>query len=951
MNLAEFRNRVRDYRRQSGRSQLALAYQLGLHPTLLSNKLNGVNSTNFTSLEIRGILKILAEWEALRTRAEAFELLALAGLTPDSFTEEEWQEEPLARLEPDRTAGPLPLKPGPVVAARPQSDQAKKPRHNLPTPLTPLIGREREIEQVANLLDQPQIRLLTLTGPGGIGKTRLGLQVARQVTDKFPDGVFFVSLAPISNPELVVSIIAHQLGLIESGNLSLLEKLKTYLQDKQLLLVLDNYEQVLPAATLVSDLLQAAPGLKILVTSRAVLHLYEENELVVPPLDLPDPSAGLPGPGIVLSSAVQLYLQRARALQHNFELTTESSLAVAEICRRLDGLPLAIELAAVRSKLYTPQAMLARLTGPGETPRLNMLTRGAQNMPERQQALRNTINWSYELLTPKQARLFIRLAVFAGGSTLEAVEIICREPDTEDQTSTNFEILEGIQALLDNSMLQQAEGAEGEPRLVMLETIREFALEKLVESKEIDQLRERHLAYFLDLAEQAGTELRGPQTKRWLDRLQDEYNNLRAAFNWALSMDRPDGDKQAALKLAGSLSLFWELRGYFLEGRDWLYRALAQCSEEPLAPRARALDGQGRLAYLQGDYKEAQPLLEKSLQLWEDLQDKTQSAQTLLFLGNIANRIGKYTEARALLEKSLEITRQTGNKFWIADALNTLGLANWFQGNYPRAREIYQESLAIWQEKEDIAGIAMTMSNLGAVDYQQGDYEQARRWQEESLALWQGLGNKLGATHGLQHLGLIAYAEGDFKQARLLLTDSLEMRREIGDRWGIGRCLAALGCLASLENNHVDARSLLLESVNLRREVGDRWGTAESLVELGRVARRTRDKTTALVHFKEAWALGFELGLKKIMIACLEGLAFTITLDRADPATLKLAGRWLKTAANLRVEVWAALPLSERAEFNREANRLKMSLGEEAFAALEPFPLDTALRESIAGIE
>jgi predicted ATPase/uncharacterized protein HemY len=948
MNLAEFRTKVRDYRRQSGRSQLALAYQLGLHPTLLSNKLNGVNSANFTSLEVRGILKVLAEWEAIHTYAEAVELLALAGLTPDSFTDEEWQEPPLSLLEPDRVAAPPPAPLKPTLAAAEKSAGPKtEVRHNLPTQLTPLVGREREIEQVLNLLGQPQIRLLTLTGPGGIGKTRLALQAAREVLEQFPGGVYFVPLAPISDPALVVSVIAHQLGLIESGNLSLLEKLKAFLQDKRLLLFLDNFEQLLPAATVVSELLQAAPELKTLVTSRSVLHLYEENELVVPPLALPEKSAE-PGEASSQYASVQLYLQRARALQHNFELTSETTQAVAEICRRLDGLPLAIELAAVRSKLYTPQAMLARLVGPGETNRLNLLTKGAQNLPERQQALRNTINWSYELLTPDQARLFSRMAVFAGGSTLEAVEIICRNDAKGDQGGS-FEVLEGVQALLDNSMIQQVEGAEGDSRLLMLETIREFALEKLVEGGEYEKLRERHMAYFLELAEQAETELRGPRTKRWLDRLQDDYNNLRAAFNWGLDMERPAANKQASLKLAGSLSLFWELRGYFLEGRDWLFRALAQSPEEPYAPRAKALSGEGRLAYLQGDYREAQPLLEKALELWRAVNEIPQSAEVLLYLGNIANRIGNYNEARSLLEESLSITRKSGIQYGVADALNTLGLANWFQGNYPRAQEIYRESLKLWKEQENLAGIAMTLSNMGAVDYQQGDYESARRHQQESLKVWQNLGNKLGGTHGLQHLGLIAYAEGDFQQAHALLNESLEVRREIGDRWGIGRCLAALGSLASLEKNQDEAHNLLQESVNLRRELGDRWGVAESLVELGRVALRTGDRGMALAYFKEAWTLALELGLKKVMVGCLEGLAFTVNLGKNSRDELKVAGRWLKTAARWREEIKAALPQVERAEFNREATRLRATLGERGFAECEPFAFDKLeLKESVA---
>src|SRR5215207_6071760 len=400
-------------------------------------------------------------------------------------------------------------------------------RNNLPTQPTPLIGRERELEEVLSMLRSTHVRLLIFTGPGGTGKTRLGLQAAAELTDEFEDGVFFVALAAIRDPALVAPTITRTLGLTESSNQPPEEILKGYLRDRQTLLVLDNFEQILASAALLDALLSAAPGLKVLATSRTALRLYGEHEFAVPPLSLPDTGSLPPVEHLTRYEAVRLFLDRARAIRPDFSLTEENAPAVIEICSRLDGLPLAIELAAARIKLLPPQAMLSRLGN-----RLKLLTGGARNLPERQRTLRNAIAWSHEMLDEGEKTLFARLAVFSGGSTLEAIEAVC---DAEGDLPVDA--LDGVSSLLDKSLLRQEEGLEGEPRFAMLETIREYAREELEESGDAEEVKRAHAEYFLALAEEADPELKGPGQLEWLQRLETEHDNMRAAFTWALRQE------------------------------------------------------------------------------------------------------------------------------------------------------------------------------------------------------------------------------------------------------------------------------------------------------------------------------------------------------------------------------------------------------------------------------
>ena len=501
--------------------------------------------------------------------------------------------------------------------------------NNLPLQPTPLVGREREVEEVAERIRSEEVRLLTLTGPAGTGKTRLALQAGGDLLEEFEDGVFFVALAAITDPELVPSTIAGPLGVKESAAQPLTETLKSFLQEKHLVLVLDNFEQVLEGARVVGELVSACPKLKVLVTSRTPLRLYGEQEYPVPPLALPDPKVLPPVKVLTQYEAVRLFVERAKAVKADFSVSNENAPALAEICARLDGLPLAIELAAARVRMLPPQKMLERL---GD--RLRLLKGGARDLPTRQQTLRGAIDWSYELLEEYEKTLFGRLSVFAGGRTLEAIETVC-DPEGD------LDALEGIESLLEKSLLRQEEGPGGEPRYVMLEIVHEYAREKLEESGEAEEARRRHAEFFLGLAEETETEMRGPEQATWLDRLEAEHDNLRGALSWALERGGPE----LGLHLAVAFWWFWEARGYFDEGRRWLEQALAKGSRASSA-RAKALDGVGWLAFNLGDIDRAVAAAEEGLKLRAQVELEASAAASLLRILGIAAEIrGDYERA------------------------------------------------------------------------------------------------------------------------------------------------------------------------------------------------------------------------------------------------------------------------------------------------------------------
>jgi len=752
--------------------------------------------------------------------------------------------------------------------------------NNLPVQFTPFIGREQELVAVCDLLRREDMRLLTLTGSGGTGKTRLGLQVAAELSDSFADGTFFVNLAPISDPALVVPTIAETLGIQEGAGQSLLERLRENLRAKRVLLLLDNFEPVVSAAVQVVELLAACPKLKALVTSREVLHVQAEHEFTVPPFPLPD-LKHLPDLATLShNAAIALFIQRAQATKPDFQLTNANARAIVEICARLDGLPLAIELAAARMKLLPPQALLARL---GQ--RLQVLTGAARDVPARQQTLRNTIEWSYNLLDAAEQRLFRRLSVFSGGCTLEAAEAICAAPGDGNEAG---QVLDTVASLIDKSLLQQTEQDGEEARFMMLETIREYGLECLAASGEEAVTRLAHAEYYLTLAEAADKEVVGPQQAAWLERLEREHDNLRAALRWLLEQREVSQCTESALRLGSALWRFWQVRGHPSEGRQWLEKALTE-SRAGMAPvRAQALYAAGMLAIDQGDYDQATRQCEESLALFRELNDRRGMAVSLSVLGYAAQRRGENNTARALLEESLTIGRTLGDRQSIARSLCFLATEADSRGDYIAARAMYEESLAIYRETGDLYNIADVLIAFALEMHHQGEHVMARSLAEEGLELCKKLGNSMGFAYkrGIQLLHFDAFYQGDFTMARSFLEENLRTAKAQGDRAEIATGLMRLGIIALYQGDFVVARSLLEESLVLLRAVGDKRNVAYALGDLGRVALYQGDFVTARAPLEEDLAIAREMGNQRNLSYAL-GFLGQLALYQGDWTTAR----------------------------------------------------------------
>jgi predicted ATPase/transcriptional regulator with XRE-family HTH domain len=600
-----------------------------------------------------------------------------------------------------------------------------EPRHNLPVPATSLIGREREIAAVSALLQDDNIRLVTLSGTGGAGKSRLAIETGRNLLNDFPDGVWFVGLASLRDPDLVVTTIAQVLGVTETGGQPLIDSLKHYLRDRQLLLVIDNFEHMLTAAPVLADLLATAPRLKLLITSREPLHLYGENEFNVPPLELPDPHESSLEQ-LMASEGVRLFCERARAVRAVFALDESNAALVAEICRRLDGLPLAVELAAARIKMLTPQAILARMKATDRHAIFQILTSGARDLPARQQTLRNTIDWSYALLDAGEQVLFARLAVFVGGWTLEAAEAVCNAAD-----DLAIDVFNGIMSLVDKSLLLQVEGPGGESRFTMLETIREYALERLAERGETHALQRRHAEFFLALAEEAEDHLLDSAPTWWLERLDAENDNLRASLAW--SQTAPDADLE--FRLAGALGQFWIIRGYNREGRDWVDHALRRAKEATWSDDTEH-QGEQRI-----------------------------KAKLLLQAGRLAQALGDFAQGRIYLEESGDLYRRLGDDLGLARSLTELGVgAEWGRGDYAAARILQEQSVALFRPVGSKAELAFALICLAGPILALGDHMQAQALFEESMAIYRELGNKTYMTYASAGLAGVAIHQGDFER-------------------------------------------------------------------------------------------------------------------------------------------------------------------------------------------
>jgi predicted ATPase/class 3 adenylate cyclase len=752
--------------------------------------------------------------------------------------------------------------------------------NNLPVQPTSLIGREWEVASLVELLRRVDIRLVTLTGPGGTGKTRLALQVAAELSDLEWRGIYFVDLAPVSDSTQVIPTIASTLGLREERSRSPLECLKEEIDQNRLLLLLDNFEQVLDAAVRVSELLVACPQLKIMVTSRAVLRVRAEREFAVPTLRLPD-SAQMPDLEALLQyEAIVLFVQRTQAVVPEFRLTDMNAPAVVEIVRRLDGLPLAIELAAARMKLLSPEALLARLNQP-----LQVLTSGVRDVAARQQTLRNTIAWSYNLLDAQERALFRRLSDFVGGCTLGAIEAVYGALGN----ATGL-ILDIVDSLVDKSLLQLREPGKGEePRFAMLETIREYGLELLVASGELESVREAHAMYFLELSERADLDLSASDSPERLDRLEQEHDNVRAAMHW--SLEDIERREQIALRMGGALRSFWYVRGYLSEGLDFLERAMMGSNEVEEPTRAAALYAAARLYEARGDYDRAEPFLVKSLVLYRELGNPERIAYALHLQADIAWRRGILDMARSLAEESLAVFRELGDRGAIASLLLHLGALAADQGEYARARDLLEESLAINRELGDKGNIPDSLFNLARAYFFSG--------------------SELGA-------------------ARVLLEESLSLFRQLSDKESIGYCLCLLGLLTLEQGDVTTARSLVEQSVALFKERRQAHGMALSTSAMATVIAAQGDNAVARALYDAALTEARKAGDKLIIASGLEGLSrVLVALGEYERAVQLRAA-----AETLREAIGAPMPAVERPADEQAAKVAREWLGEEAFAVV-----------------
>lgn len=661
-----------------------------------------------------------------------------------------------------------------LLDKQPVQDEAAGSRHvpqnNLPYQHVPLIGREKELDVVRKTILREDVNLVTVTGPGGIGKTRLALQAAAELLNDFEDGVFFVSLASLTNPDLVATTIVQTLGLKTAENQSATELLEGHLQAKRILLVLDNFEQIIAAALLLAELLEKAPGLKMLVTSQAVLHVYGEYEFNVPPLAIPDLSNLPPLDVLAKSPAVALFLNRAQAVKVDFALTPENAPIVGEICAQLDGIPLAIELAAARTKLFAPQALLKELSH-----RLSLLSQKNSNRSPRHQTMRNAVAWSYQLLGEEERALFAQLGVFARGCTLQAVEVVCMWENKSDTS-----LLEQLASLVDKSMLQHELRPNGEPRFMLLETLREYALERLETDGQTEVVRKRHLEYYLGLVESIEPGPKEPNLPAWMKALEEEHDNLRAALQWALE----HGEVETALRIAGAIWRFWQIHGHVEEGAQWMKAILDKAKGETSIARAKALWGAGWLGMVMGTLSQSREYFEEGALISRKLNDKRYLGLSLHGIGAVARAQGDFERSRIAFEESLPLFQSLDNTEDVAWTFEHLGVTAIEQGDFVQAVTYLSEGLALFRELGQRWPCAEALTFLGHAALQRGEYDTAEKRYKEALVIYEELEDKLNIATINSYIGATLFGRGDYQQAIRLYKENLALSHELKDHWG-----------------------------------------------------------------------------------------------------------------------------------------------------------------------
>jgi predicted ATPase/class 3 adenylate cyclase len=755
--------------------------------------------------------------------------------------------------------------------------------HNhLPFQPTSLVGREPEVAEISALLTQPEMRLLTLLGPGGIGKTRLAIAVANQMRSFFVGGTCFVGLAALSDPQLVVPTIAQELGLKESGSQPLLEQVQAFVGEQQFLLVLDNFEQIVAAAQELEELLADCPGLSILVTSRAVLHLSAEQVVLVTPLSLPSLSTA-DNEDIAASAAVTLFVQRARTILPSFQLTSTNARAIAEVCVRLDGLPLAIELAAARVKLLPPQALLARLSQ-----RLQLLTGGPRSLPVRQQTLRSTIQWSYDLLGPWEQALFHLLSIFVDGGPLSAAEALC-----QDIGQAELDVLNSLSALLDNSLIQSSEEGAEEPRFLMLQTVREFGLERLTASGELERTQLAHAHYFLALAEQAEPELHGPNQARWVARLEREHDNLREALEWALAKVRDEKAaerREIGIRLSAALKEFWIILGHYREARTFLERAL-------------------------------------------DLSEGTHTVlhtRVLRAIASVADCQGDIDRIEVVAQQSLALSRELEDTYGIAESLGSLADAAWFRGKIVEAVSLHEEQVRLLRQVGEPGEVAEALFHLAEHVSTHGDYAQGQALFEEALQLFRQAGNELWVGGTLVHSAAwLWFTLGDLATMRQRFQEGQALITKVGDRAWSADCLWVAALLALAEGEPERASSLAQESLSIYREMGDPWYSAWLLHLLGRIEIQRGEMPAARTYYQQSLALNQQVGEKWMTPFNLEGLASVV----ATQGAVRWAAQLWGAAEALREAIDVPRLPVDRIDYEQAVGAARAQLGEESFAS------------------